>query len=245
MDMSTVLLLALLMMAGAALYTSVGHAGASAYLAVMALFSVSADTMRPTALVLNILVAGFTTWRFVRAGQFNAKLLLPFVIGAIPAAYLAGQAHLPGHVYRPIVAGVLLLAALRLLWPSKREVREPAPPRNWIAVLSGAGIGALSGLTGTGGGIFLSPLVLLHGWETPRRTSGLSAAFILCVSIAGLLGNLTSVGRLPRELPIFVIAVLVGAVIGTRLGVSKLDPRRLLQALGIVLVIAAAKLALI
>ena len=244
MDTFTVLLLALLLMVGAALYTSVGHAGASAYLAIMALFSVPADTMRPTALILNILVASFTTWRFVRAGQFNARLLLPFVIGAIPAAYLAGQVHLPGHVYRPIVAGVLILAAIRLLWPSEQEARAPVPPRDGIAVLSGAGIGILSGLTGTGGGIFLSPLVLLLGWETPRRTSGLSAAFILCVSIAGLLGNLTSVGRLPHELPIFVVAVFIGAIVGTRLGVSKLDPRRLLQALGIVLVIAAAKLAL-
>ncbi|GGB30695.1 sulfite exporter TauE/SafE family protein [Sphingobium yanoikuyae] len=244
MDASTVLLLALLMMAGAALYTSVGHAGASAYLAIMALFSLPAETMRPTALILNILVASFTTWRFVRAGQFNARLLLPFVIGAIPAAYLAGQVHLPGYIYRPIVAAVLLLAAIRLLWPSKHEAPEPVPPRHGIAILSGAGIGALSGLTGTGGGIFLSPLVLLLGWETPRRTSGLSAAFILCVSIAGLLDNLTSVGRLPRELPIFVVAVFLGALIGTRLGVSKLDSRRLLQALGAVLLIAAGKLAL-
>ena len=190
MDTTTILLLAFLMMAGAALYTSVGHAGASAYLAIMALFSLPSETMRPTALILNILVASFTTWRFVRAGQFNAKLLLPFVIGAIPAAFLTGQVHLPGSVYRPIVAAVLLLAAIRLLLPSKPAAPEPRAPRNWIAVVSGAGIGALSGLTGTGGGIFLSPLVLLLGWETPRRTSGLSAAFILCVSIAGLLGNL-------------------------------------------------------
>ncbi len=151
---------------------------------------------------------------------------------------------MPGYIYRPIVAAVLLLAAIRLLWPSNQEAREPVPPRKGVAVLSGAGIGALSGLTGTGGGIFLSPLVLLLRWETPRRTSGLSAAFILCVSISGLLGNLASVGRLPRELPIFVIAVLVGAMIGTRLGVSKLDSQRLLRALGVVLVIAALKLAL-
>lgn len=243
MDMTAVALMALLMMAGAALYTSVGHAGASAYLAIMALFAVAPETMRPTALVLNILVASFTTWRFARAGQIDRRLLGLFVIGAIPAAFVAGQLTLPGHLYRPVVAAVLLLAAIRLILPSARPAREPVPPRSWIAILSGAGIGTLSGLTGTGGGIFLSPLVLLLGWESPRRTSGLSAAFILCVSIAGLLGNLTSVGRLPAELPIFVVAVLIGALIGTRLGVAKLDPRRLLQALGIVLVVAAAKLA--
>ena len=244
MDTTTLLLIAFLMMAGAALYTSVGHAGASAYLAIMALFSLAPDTMRPTALILNILVASFTTWRFVRAGQFNGRLLLPFVIGAIPAAFFAGQVQLPAHVYRPIVAAVLFLAAIRLLIPSKRGVVDPQAPRSWIAILSGVGIGTLSGLTGTGGGIFLSPLVLLLGWETPRRTSGVSAAFILCVSIAGLVGNLTSVGKLPPQLPVFVVAVLIGALIGTRLGVAKLDSRRLVQALGLVLIIASAKLAL-
>jgi hypothetical protein len=230
---------------GAMLYTSVGHAGASAYLAIMALFSVAPETMRPTALVLNILVASFTTYRFVRAGQFNGRLLLPFVIGAIPAAFLAGRAHLPGELYKPVVAAVLLLAAIRLLWPRPmRALAEPEQPRVWIALFAGAGIGTLSGLTGTGGGIFLSPLILLLGWEGARKTSGVSAAFILCVSISGLVGNLSSVGKLPPELPFFVVAVAIGALIGTRLGVSKLEPKRLLQALGVVLVIASAKIAL-
>lgn len=245
MDPITIASIAVLMALGAMLYTSIGHAGASAYLAIMALFSVAPETMRPTALVLNILVASFTTYRFLRAGQFNGRLLVPFVIGAIPAAFLAGRAQPPGEFYKPVVAAVLFVAAVRLLWPRPmKALTEPRPPRAWIATLAGAGIGALSGLTGTGGGIFLSPLILLLGWEGVRKTSGVSAAFILCVSISGLVGNLSGVGKLPPELPFFVVAVAIGALIGTRLGVSKLEPTRLLQALGVVLVIAAAKIAL-
>lgn len=245
MDIQTVAMIAALMALGAMLYTSVGHAGASAYLAIMALFAVAPETMRPTALVLNVIVAGFATWRFVSAGQFSARLLIPFVVGAIPAAFLAGRLQLPGDIYRPVVAAVLLIAAVRLLWPRPiKEAHELKPPHVLVAVGAGAAIGALSGLTGTGGGIFLSPLILLMAWEGPRKTSGVSAAFILCVSISGLLGNLSSVGRLPAELPIFIVAVMIGAIVGTRVGISRLEPKRLMQALGVVLVIASAKLAL-
>lgn len=244
MDIQTIAMIAGLMAIGAMLYTSVGHAGASAYLAIMALFAVAPETMRPTALVLNIIVASFTTWRFVKAGQINVRLLLPFVLGAIPAAFLAGRLQVPGDVYRPVVAAVLFLAALRLLWPTPlRALRESRPPNRVVAVVAGAVIGGLSGLTGTGGGIFLSPLILFMAWEAPRRTSGVSAAFILCVSISGLLGNLSSIGRLPPELPIYIAAVVGGALVGTRFGISRLEPRRLMQALGVVLVIASAKLA--
>lgn len=245
MDPVTVALIAGLMMLAAMLYTSVGHAGASAYLAIMALFAVAPETMRPTALVLNVLVASFTTWRFVRAGQFNGRLMAAFVLGAVPAAFVAGRFTLPDDVYKPLIALMLLLAAIRMIWPTDlSKAREPRPPHLLIAVGVGALIGVLSGLTGTGGGIFLSPLILLMGWEATRRTSGISAGFILCVSAAGLAGNLSSVGSLPPELPWFMAAVVLGAVIGTRFGVSKLDPGRLRQALGVVLIIASAKIAL-
>ncbi len=244
MNPETTLLVALLMGLGAALYTSVGHAGASAYLAIMALFAIPATTMRPTALVLNILVASFTTIRFVRAGQFDFRLFWPFVLGAVPAAFVAGMMALPPAVYRPVLATILLIAGLRLLWPSNIralvETKRPALP---IALLSGVGIGTLSGLTGTGGGIFLSPLLLFFGWTSPRIASGVAAAFILCVSISGLLGNLSSVGQLPAELPWFVLAVAMGAVIGTSFGIARLPNRALLRLLGAVLLVASAKLA--
>lgn len=244
MDVVTLVVLCVLMGMVAALYTSVGHAGASGYLAVMALFAVPATVMRPTALVLNILVASLATFRFVRAGQFNLRLLLPFVLAAIPAAFLAGRIQLPGETYRLIVGLVLWIAAVRFLWPRPAQSLE-APQREvnfLLALLVGTGVGVLSGLTGTGGGIFLSPVILLMGWETPRKTSGVAAAFILCVSIAGLAGSLSTVGSLPAELPWMLGSVLVGALIGTQLGIRTLPQGRLLQALGVVLILAGAKL---
>lgn len=243
MDANTAILIAVLMGLAAALYASVGHAGASGYLAIMALFSVAPATMRPTALLLNIIVASLATFRFARAEQINWRMLLFFVIGAIPAAFIAGGFEIPGDYYRPLVGLVLWIAAARLLWPRKiASLDESKAPHPMMMVLAGAGIGALSGLTGTGGGIFLSPLILFFGWEAVRKTSGISAGFILCVSIAGLAGNLTSVGQLPPELPYFVGAVVIGALVGTQLGLSRLPAHRLLQALGFVLVIAGAKL---
>lgn len=244
MDPTTIATIAVLMALAAGLYTSVGHAGASAYLAIMALFAVELEVMRPTALVLNVLVASFATYRFVRASRFNLGLLVPFVIGAVPCAFLAGRFPLAPEIYRPVLAALLFLAAVRLLWPKPiKALENPVAPHPAIRVLAGAGIGTLSGLTGTGGGIFLSPLILLLGWETPKNTSGVAAAFILCVSISGLLGSLSTVGRLPGELPWFVAAVAIGALVGTKVGVSQVPNARLLQLLGCVLLIAAAKLA--
>lgn len=245
MPPETIAAICALMCLGALLYTMVGHAGASAYIAIMALFAVAPETMRPTALVLNILVASFTSWRFIRAGQFNGRLLLPFALGAMPLAFLGGSIGLPGAAYRPLVGAVLLLAAVRLLWPRDvaRQNHLTAPPA-WAGVGSGAAIGLLSGLTGTGGGIFLSPLLIFMGWAEPRRASGVAAVFILLNSLAGLAGSLSGVGHLPHELPWFVVAVAVGALIGTRLGVSWLPTARLLQALGVVLLIAGGKLIL-
>ncbi len=243
MEPATVLIICILMAAVATLYTSVGHAGASGYLAIMALFAVPAVTMKPTALVLNIVVASIASFRFVRAGQTNLRLVLPLVIGAIPAAFLAGRYQLPGDYYRALVGIILWIAAVRLLWPAAtRQLADPQPPRWSIAMLTGGTIGFLSGLTGTGGGIFLSPIMLFFGWEGVRKISGVAAVFILCVSISGLAGNLSSVGSLPAELPWFMLAAILGSVIGTQLGVFRLPAPRLLQALGLVLVIAGGKL---
>ena len=245
MDTNTLIMVAALMGLAAALYTSVGHAGASGYLAIMTLFAVAPATMRPTALVLNIIVASLATMRFGRAGLINWQLLLFFVLGAVPAAFIAGGVTLPAHYYRPLVGVILWVAAVRLFWPRElKALVEPSAPPLVVAIGSGAIIGTLSGLTGTGGGIFLSPLILFLGWESVRKTSGISAAFILCVSIAGLAGNLRSVGRLPPELPYFIGSVVIGALVGTQLGLSRLPTNRLLQALGCVLVIAGGKLIL-
>lgn len=243
MDITTIVLIAGLICLAAALYTSIGHGGASAYLAIMALFAVPAATMKPTALVLNLIASALTAARFIRAGQFNPRLFWMFAIPAIPMAFLGGRFALPPEYYRPLVGIVLWAAAARLLWskplPCLFDVRAPSLR---IAVPTGAGLGLLAGLTGTGGGIFLSPLILLLGWEEPRKTSGVAAAFILANSAAGLAGALPSLRHLSPELPWFAGASLVGAVIGTSFGVSRLPRPVLLQVLGVVLTIAGAKL---
>ena len=245
MDGSTILWVAALMAVAAALYSSVGHGGASAYLAIMALFAVAPETMRPTALTLNLVVATFAAIRFAVNGQTNWRLLAAFSVAAVPAAFLGGGIDLAPAIYRPLVGVVILLAAVRLFWQPERLAERPIrPPSLALTLPAGAGLGLLAGLTGTGGGIFLSPLIILLGWENARKTSGVAAAFILLNSAAGLLGNLASVQRLPPELPILAGAVFAGAVLGSWLGASRLPRHRLLQALAVVLVIAGLKMVL-
>jgi uncharacterized membrane protein YfcA len=242
-DHTTVLALCLLFALGAALYSSVGHGGASAYIAAMALFSVAPETMRPTALALNLLDAGFGTWRFARGGLTNWKLVLAFALTATPAAFIGGGIHLPAAYYKPLVGILLWASAARLLWqPTQLADRAVMQPPLWLTLPAGAVLGLLAGLTGTGGGIFLSPLIILNAWEEPRHTSGVVAAFILLNSIAGLAGNVASIGSLPRELPLFLVAVGAGAMIGTWLGVERLPRPWLLRTLGAVLLVAGSKL---
>ena len=243
MDTGTILAMAAMMAVAAALYSSVGHGGASAYLAIMALFAVASETMRPTALALNLVVATFAAASFALKGQTNWRLLAAFAVTAVPAAYIGGSIELPSHVYRPLVGIVLLVAAVRLFWqPERLAARSVRAPALAITLPAGAALGLLAGLTGTGGGIFLSPLIILFGWEETRKTSGIAAGFIILNSAAGLLGNLASVQQLPAELPILVGSVFAGALLGTWLGVSRLPRHRLLQGLALVLVVGAVKL---
>jgi len=227
----------------AALYSSVGHGGASAYLGLMALFGVAPEMMRPTALTLNLLVAGVATIGYVRAGKFNFRLFSAFAATAIPAAFLGGMIHLPPEFYRPLVGTTLWVAAARLAWkPAQLVERTPSPPSPAVSLPLGGLLGLLAGLTGTGGGIFLSPLILLFGWEEARRTSGVAAAFILVNSAAGLAGNMSSVGNLPAETPILLGAVAAGAAVGLVLGLKRLPRIWLLRLLAVVLLLAGGKL---
>lgn len=242
-DSTTVVALCLLFALGAALYSSVGHGGASAYIASMALFSVAPETMKPTALALNLLVAGFGAWRYWSHGLTNWKLVLAFALTATPAAYIGGGIHLPRIYYDPLVGILLWAAAARLIWqPKALADRDTSPPTLWASLPAGAVLGILAGLTGTGGGIFLSPLIILNAWEEPRRTSGVVASFIFLNSVAGLAGNIASVGRLPHQLPLFLASVAAGALLGTWLGVERLPRPWLLRTLGAVLLVAGAKL---
>jgi uncharacterized membrane protein YfcA len=237
------LLLAALFFAAATLYASVGHAGASAYLAAMALVGVAATTMRPTALVLNLFVASIVVVRFARAGHLPWRSLLPLAAGSVPAAFVGGSLQLPGEVYRPLVAAVLLVGAWRLATvpPPVDDADRPGVP--WLAgVAAGAAIGLLAGLTGTGGGIFLTPLLVLAGWAGTRDAAGLSGSFILVNSLSGLAGLLTSGLALPGALPLWIAAVATGGLIGSWLGASRYSILGLRRALAVVLVLAAAKL---
>jgi uncharacterized membrane protein YfcA len=238
--MPSSVLLPIAFLVAAVLYSSVGHAGASGYLGVMAFLNVPAATMRPTALVLNLIVASIATIRFARAGFFSWPLFWPFAVGSIPFAYLGGAVTLPGHWYRTLVGVVLWAAAVRL-WLNLRLRQRHAPPRI-AAVLCGAGIGLLAGLTGTGGGIFLSPLLLFMGWAETKETGGVSAAFILANSAAGLAGNPASLNHLPEELPLWAGAVVIGGLIGSELGSRRIDTPTFRRLLGAVLLVAGTKL---
>jgi len=243
--MTDTLLLTLLILFAALLYSSVGHAGASGYLAAMALFSLPPDVMKPTALVLNLVVATAGTIRFARAGHFAWSTFWPFAALSIPCAFIGGALKLPISAYKVLLGCVLLFAAWRLAFNPPAQAGTQAKPIPLMpALFSGAGLGLLSGLTGVGGGIFLSPLLLFLGWADVRKTAGVSVAFILVNSAAGLLGHLASVKNVPSEIVWWAPAALVGGLIGSELGSRRLAPLTMRRLLAIVLVIAGVKMLL-
>lgn len=237
------IILALVIGVAAALYSSVGHGGASAYIALMALAGLAPEEVRPAALVLNIVVAGFGTVRYLRAGRFDWNVFWPFAVTAIPAAFFAGRIEVPEHVYRPLLAAALGAMALRyLLWPQIDAIKPSKAPRKSVALPIGAALGALAGLTGIGGGVYLSPLLVFTGWADPQRATGIAACFILVNSLAGLAGRSASLAALPSYLPWFVLAAAAGALLGTTLSLKRLNKNGVLRVLGLVLGVAAAAL---
>lgn len=244
--MADTLILCGLIFVAALLYSSVGHAGASGYLAAMAFMGILPEVMKPAALVLNILVAMIGTIRFYRAGHFSFALLWPFAIGSIPLAFIGGFITLPGLLYKPAVGVVLLAAAGRLFWSIRKKDKEPDEKsvHPLIAVVSGAVIGLLAGLTGTGGGIFLTPLLLFMRWAETKRAAAISIAFILVNSVAGLAGHLAKMQTLPPYVGYWAIAAVAGGLLGSELGSKRLGHPALRFLLGVVLVVAAGKLIL-
>jgi uncharacterized protein len=236
------LLLTALFFGAAVLYGMVGHAGASAYLAAMAFVGLSTEVMKPTALVLNILVAILVTARFARAGFVRPLAIVPFLVGSVPMAFVGGAVHLPGEIYRPLVGVILLIAAGR--FGLVRGQPEEFPPRApWLlALLSGAALGLLAGLTGTGGGIFLTPLLIAAGWAGTRFAAGASAVFILANSISGLAGAIGSAATLPGYLALWLPTVAIGGLVGSELGSRRLPASGVRRALAVVLFIAGLKL---
>ena len=240
MDMHTLLVAGCLFL-GAILYTSVGHAGASAYIAVMTLFDLPPVVIKPTALTLNIFVSSFTSLRYIKSNFFNKTLFLFLSVGSVPAAFIGGRINLPSDVYKPVIGVLLLLSGVRFLVQAMQSDKAHRQVNKPLAVFIGACVGLLSGITGTGGGIFLSPLIIWLGWVSVKQASGTVAAFIFVNSTAGLLGNFQSTSSLPSELPVFLIAVLLGAFIGTRFGIKRFSSVGVKRALGVVLLIAGAK----
>lgn len=240
----TNLVIALCLLLGAVLYTSVGHAGSSAYIAVMTLFNLSTTVIRPTALTLNIAVSAYASWRYIRNKFFDKKLFLFLSLGAIPAAFIGGHINLPSEIYKPIVGVLLIISGLRFIFLAATRDRELKAVNYPLAISMGIAIGFLSGITGTGGGIFLSPLIIWLGWNHVKQASGTVAAFIFVNSVAGLLGNYRSTSELPDTLPLFLGAVIIGALVGTRLGISRFTSVGVKRALGLVLIIAGLKFSL-
>jgi uncharacterized membrane protein YfcA len=235
------LLIAGCLFLGAILYTSVGHAGASAYIAVMTLFDLPPTVIKPTALTLNIFVSSYTSLRYIKSKLFNKSLFLFLSLGSVPAAYIGGRINLPSNVYKPVIGLLLLSSGVRFLVQALQSDKPHRDVNKALAIFIGAGVGLLSGITGTGGGIFLSPLIIWLGWVGVKQASGTAAAFIFVNSVAGLLGNIQSTSSLPSELPVFVVAVLLGALIGTRFGIKRLSSIGVKRALGCVLLIAGVK----
>jgi len=234
-----------LIFVAALLYSSVGHGGASGYLAVMALLSVAPETMRPAALALNVLVSAIALYKFYKVKAFSWPLLLPIIAASIPFAFIGGRIDLPSYIYKPVIGVVLLLAAWQIFNRARAvpngAMHNPSKP---LLFGMGAGLGLLSGLTGVGGGIFLSPILILMNWAETKVISGVAAAFILVNSIAGLAGVLTKSASFPSGLILWGVAAVVGGLIGAEYGSRRLANPTIRQVLAFVLAVAGAKMLL-
>ena len=242
------LILAVGMFVVSVLYASVGQAGGSGYLAIMGFVGTPPEVMRPTALLLNVLVGTAATIWFFRAGLLDFGRLWPFLFGSIPFAMLGGTMPLPRGIYNPLVGIVLLVSAVSLL--SARTIRLAAEHHRLRArsVLPAVGTGALGGLlagvTGTGGGFVLSPLLLLLGWAASRRMAAATSILILANSVAALLGNVATIGPLPAALPLWSAAALIGGICGAELGSRWLPTTLLIRVLVLLQIVGGLRLLL-
>lgn len=240
---SSLILFVVLLAVVAFLYASVGHGGASGYLALMALFSLPIVVMRPSALLLNILVSGVSFFFYRKAGYFNWKLFYPFAITSIPASFVGGYLNVNPQIYKQVLGVLLIISIVWMLGLIGNKNRGAIKSLNlYVALFAGACIGFFSGMIGIGGGIILSPLILLLNWGSVKQTAAVSALFIWINSIAGMIGLLVANNEVPQFAFILAISATVGGVAGGYFGSLKLETKVVKQILTVVLLIAAVKL---
>ena len=237
-----ILLLSLFIFLVAGLYASVGHGGASGYLALMTLLSMPIATIKPVALMLNIAVSLIAFIQFYRSGFFNKKLFIPLAIASVPAAYAGGLLSIDPHLYKQLLGGLLFISAIRLAMPLKKEVIVVQHFNIVLVVMIGASIGFLSGMIGIGGGIILSPLLILVRYSDVKTTSGISALFIFVNSIAGLLGQMNQGIEFSSSMSVMIAVAIAGGLIGSYIGARQLNISMLKKVLAVVLFIASLKL---
>jgi len=224
------------------LYATVGHGGASGYLALMALFSFAPETMKPTALLLNLFVAGIAFYHYYKAGYFNKKLFLSFAISSIPLAFIGGMISIDASIYKKILAVLLIFAILKMLNVFGKENVEIKGVKLWQGLVVGGAIGFFSGLIGIGGGIILTPVILLLHWGNMKEAAAVSALFIWVNSASGLFGQFTTGITLSMQSFILVAIAIIGGFFGSYYGSKKFNNQGLKYLLAIVLIIACAKL---
>ena len=240
--METIILFYILLFLVAFLYSSVGHGGASGYLALMALFSITPEVMKPTALLLNLFVSLTSFVQFYRGKHFSWKLFLPFAITSVPMAYLGGRMALADDVYKKILGILLIIPTIRFIFFANIKIEELKKPHVILSLLIGAGIGLLSGLIGIGGGIILSPILLLLKWADMKQTAAISALFIFVNSLSGLAGQLQKGISFSADMYAYVAVAFVGGICGAWFGSLKFKQNILQYLLAAVLIIASYKL---
>ena len=242
--MSEIIILVTLTFLVALIYSSVGHGGASGYLAILSFFAIPHEVMAASALCLNVFVAGLSFFIYWKARHFSWKLTWPFVLASIPFAFLGGLIKISPSLYAFLLGGALFLAGFRLLFNIDKN-GSPLEARSsvGIAVIIGALIGLLSGMVGVGGGIFLSPILILFHWADPKKTAATSAFFILVNSVSGLVGRYLRGGvYLTPQWSFMVLAAFVGGILGSRLGAYHFSSPWFRRILAFVLFLAVFKL---
>lgn len=239
------LLTCLLFLAIALLYACAGQAGASGYIAVMALLGYAPESIKPTALILNTLVSLVVSWRFIKDKHFDWPLFWPFALGALPLALLGGYLTLPQQWFEYLLGMLLLIAGgLSFLRKPGAETQQQ-PPRRSVACAWGALIGLMSGLTGVGGGVLITPLLLFFNWSGVRTAASVSALFILLNSVVALIGHWSATSfYLPEGIGVLAVMAVAGGLLGARLGSRLLTPSQIRLVLGVILIVAALKMIL-